>query len=119
MTSNEFNKVVKEQLEICENTLCKKAAEYDRDSDDRFHSFKVAGELQGESAMKALSGMMCKHTVSIFDLIKDNDPNVDLWTEKITDSINYLLLLKGLVIEQAEARAKAENSKPVKKPEEN
>lgn len=115
MTSNEFNKVVKEQLEICENTLCRKAAEYDRDSDDRFHSFKVAGELQGESAMKALGGMMCKHTVSVFDLIKDNDPNVDLWTEKITDSINYLLLLKGLVIEQAAAKAETQVAEPAKK----
>ena len=47
--------------------------------------------------------MMCKHTVSIYDLINDfengNSIPIDLWNEKIGDSINYLLLLNAMVIE--------------------
>ena len=46
---------------------------------------------------------MCKHTVSVYDLINDFESgkniSIDLWNEKIGDSINYLLLLNAMVIE--------------------
>ena len=108
MTSNRFNEVVKEQLAYCESLLCKKSEEYDRDGDDRLYSFKKAAALQHETPMQALAGMMCKHTTSVYDLIADDVKDVNLWTEKITDHINYLLLLKGLVLENAE-KEKAES----------
>ena len=48
---------------------------------------------------------MCKHTVSIYDLINDaeigKDIPLEMWDEKIGDSINYLLLLNALVREGA------------------
>ena len=54
--------------------------------------------------MKALGGMMVKHTVSVYDLIHDHESGADipveLWAEKITDSINYLFLLWALLNEQ-------------------
>jgi hypothetical protein len=103
MNNSEFNKIVDNQLDFCKSLLCKKGEEYDSDTNDRFHSFKVAAALQNETPMQALAGMMAKHTVSIYDLIKDDSHNLAIWTEKITDHINYLLLLEGLVISEINA----------------
>lgn len=100
MTNADFNKVVEEQLDLCKSLLCKKGEEYDRDTGDRFHSFKVAAALQGETPMQALAGMLAKHTVSVYDLIKDGSSDLTIWDEKITDHINYLLLLKGLIMDE-------------------
>lgn len=103
MTNTDFNKIVNEQLDRCKSLLCKKGEEYDRDTNDRFHSFKVAAALQGETPMQALAGMLAKHTVSVYDLIREGSHDLLIWDEKITDHINYLLLLKGLIMDELEA----------------
>ena len=47
---------------------------------------------------------MAKHTVSVYDLIGKHDlggmTSKEMWSEKIGDSINYLLLLSALVQEE-------------------
>lgn len=106
MNNENFNKIVDEQLNLCKSLLCKKGEEYDRDTEDRFHSFKVAAALQGETPMQALAGMLAKHTVSIYDLIKEGSHDLTIWDEKITDHINYLLLLKGLIMDEINASEK-------------
>lgn len=102
MNNSTFNKVTEERLQACIDVMCKKSNEYSTDN-DKLHNFKVAGALQGCSDIKALGGMMCKHTVSVYDLINDfeagKDISIDLWNEKIGDSINYLLLLNAMIIE--------------------
>lgn len=103
MTNTDFNNVIEEQLDLCKSLLCKKGEEYDRDTNDRFHSFKVAAALQGETPMQALAGMLAKHTVSVYDLIREGSHDLTIWDEKITDHINYLLLLKGLIVDELEA----------------
>ena len=70
----------------------------------RFDSFArlVAAGLQGCLPREALGGMMAKHTVSVYDMINSCDTfPIALWDEKITDHINYLLLLKAIVVEEA------------------
>ena len=102
MNNEMFNKVTEERIKMCVDVLCKKSDEYSTDN-DKLHNFKVAGALQGCSDVKALGGMMCKHTVSIYDLINDfecgKNISIDLWNEKIGDSINYLLLLNAMIVE--------------------
>lgn len=100
MRNEDFNKVVDDQLEFCKSLLCKKGTEYDSDTSDRLHSFKVAAALQGETPQQALAGMLAKHTVSIFDMARTGSSDLTIWTEKITDHINYLLLLKGLIMDE-------------------
>lgn len=100
MTNHEFEKVVTEQLELCRSLLCTKGKEYDSDTDDRFHSFKTAAELQHTTPKQALAGMLAKHTVSVYDLIYSDSSDLTIWNEKITDHINYLLLLKGLIMDE-------------------
>ena len=102
MTANEFNTVVEEQLDRCKDILCVKADEYaDKANDDRLHNFKIAAGLQGRDPKDSLFGMLTKHLVSVRDMCYSGKSyDIDLWNEKITDSINYFLLLKGLVVEQ-------------------
>lgn len=72
-------------------------------TEDRLHNFKAAANLQRETPVKALGGMM-EHTVLIYDLIHDYeagaDTPLDLWAEKITGSIKYLFLLWALLKEK-------------------
>ena len=102
MNTNDFNAIIREQIDRCENTLCKKAEEYA--TEDRLHNFKVAAGLQDCLPTTALAGMMCKHTVSVYDMIRRLESGeeypLDMWDEKIGDSINYLLLLSAMVREQ-------------------
>lgn len=96
MTGEDFDRAVREQLARCTETLCCKAQEYA--TADRLHNFKKAAALQGVTAAQALAGMMAKHTVSVYDMIADGQTHpAELWREKLTDSINYLLLLSAMV----------------------
>lgn len=105
MTSDKFTEVIADRINKCLDTLGVKANEYA--TSDRLHNFKVAGKIQNCTPIKALGGMMCKHTVSVYDLINDFESGknvpVELWDEKIGDSINYLLLLTALIHETKEA----------------
>lgn len=102
MDTKIFEMIIDERLEKCKSVLVNKAKEYA--TEDRLHNFKVAAELQNCSPVTALAGMMCKHTVSVYDLIRDNETGLnispEMWDEKIGDSINYLLLLTALLKEQ-------------------
>jgi hypothetical protein len=54
------------------------------------------------SLAEAVAGMMVKHTVSIFTMVKDGKPHPEAkWDEKITDHIVWLILLKAALIEGA------------------
>lgn len=98
MNSQVFEQLVEEQIDICKKILLTKSHEYA--TDDRLHNFKVAAALQKESAKEALAGMMAKHIVSIYDMCRGEKLySRAMWDEKITDSMNYLLLLKAIVIE--------------------
>jgi hypothetical protein len=95
-----FNDVVCKQFERCMETLGAKKTEYSGDK-DRLDQFKRGGNFRGKHPMDVLAGMMMKHTTSVYDLIErqSNGETVGLgmWEEKITDHINYLVLLMGLV----------------------
>lgn len=100
MTSEVFNQHLQHMQKVTVETLRAKAAEYATDG-DRLHNFKVAAAVQGVSPLDALGGMMAKHTVSVYDMIGIGDTTpLDLWEEKIKDSINYLFLLWALINEE-------------------
>lgn len=100
MNSEWFEKVIKEQIKTCEDVLIGKAKEYATD-DDRLHNFKNAAGMMSCDPKEALAGMMAKHTISVYDMCRSgNDYSIELWNEKITDHINYLLLLKAVVTEE-------------------
>lgn len=107
MKQNEFEKVVNEQLDYCRYLLVEKCKEY-ATGVDRLNAFKKAGALQDVSPKEALAGMMAKHTFSMYEMCHDENHSIEKWTEKITDHINYLLLLKAIVIEEQENNIKGD-----------
>lgn len=111
MDSEKLNKVISEQFVICDELLGKKAQEYA--PVDRLHNFRVAAEMQNIGLASALAGMMAKHTVSLYDLIERTEKGEifgsDIWVEKITDHMNYLLLLKAILVEEWDRPVKKVN----------
>lgn len=112
MQQGYFESIIDSRLEKIQNILTKKGKEYvpeDLD-DDRLRAFKHAAEIQGINPVQALAGMMCKHTASIYDMCACDEKEhykLDLWDEKITDHINYLLLLWALLVENRESKTRA------------
>lgn len=102
MREKEFERCFEEQIKKCREVLLRKNDEYTA-GNDRLHNFKVAAKLQRVNPLTALGGMMAKHTVSVYDLIKETEfgdrPPMKMWEEKIGDSINYLFLLSAAVKE--------------------
>ena len=108
MDTKKVNEIIEQQFILCKKILIDKAAEYA--TEDRLHNFKVAAQIQECSPKRALAGMMAKHTISVYDMCKTDDEYqypMSLWEEKITDHINYLLLLKAIVIERENEQYKS------------
>lgn len=100
MDIDRYTSVIDEQISKCQNMLTAKRREY-ASNRNPLSNFIRAGELQCVSPITALTGMMVKHTISIYDMLIDQDGGAtfskDKWDEKITDQINYLLILQVLL----------------------
>ncbi len=99
MDPKSFDIIVDTTLDNCKSVLSAKEEEYSS-GQDRFHNFKTGARMRNCTPIQALEGMKLKHDVSVKDLI-DNPHTAthELLDAKIDDSINYLLLLKGMLIE--------------------
>lgn len=100
-----FNRLADERLDKCKEVLVRKNQEYASDT-DKLSNFKQAAALKNETPERALWGMQAKHIISLKKIIEDVDqcklPSLELLTEKITDNINYLILLEALITERIE-----------------
>jgi hypothetical protein len=95
----EFEEVVNKQLTRCEEVLKVKGDEYA--TYDRLSNFRMAAKLQEITLKQALFGMMAKHTVSLYNLCNSfQEIPMEVWDEKITDHINYLILLKAILMDE-------------------
>lgn len=114
MTGDTFQTICQEQMNICSDVLFNKAKEYAQDN-DRLHNFRSAAGMTGDSMRAALAGMMLKHTISVYDMCRSaKQYPLALWTEKITDHINYLLLLKAVVVEELMSHEEPPEGEPYK-----
>ena len=103
MNHEDFERIFDEQARASFDTLVVKGREYS--PVDRFSNFKIAAAFQACSPKQALGGMLAKHIVSVYDLIRSDEPvPMEKWDEKLGDAINYLFLLKGLVVEEERER---------------
>jgi hypothetical protein len=105
MNADQFEQIAEARISHCRTTLLVKGKEYARGG-DRLHNFKTAARINGTGPTLALWGMLAKHVVSVHDMVLDAEqgqpPTPSMLREKITDWINYGLLLEGLLIEQME-----------------
>lgn len=96
MNKKDFAELVVKETEHIKDVFGIKADEYNLE-DDRLGFFKRTAAVLDEKPDEALLGMMVKHIVSIFDMVKSSEKfTEDRWKEKVTDCINYLLLLFAL-----------------------
>lgn len=107
MKYDTFIESVNATLTHCCELLLSKGQEYNSE-EDRLAAFKQAAALERTTPQRALFGMVSKHLVSLQNMcdteIRDYTP--EKWKEKIGDTINYMLLLKGLVDEEYEEGGK-------------
>lgn len=105
MKAEEFNSTIDEQLERSREMLFSKNAHYNP-NEDKLRGFKATASLRNTTPQGALAGMMVKHTLSVYDMCESGkEYPIEVWNEKISDHINYLLLLRAVV---EEARPKTD-----------
>ena len=98
IVKDKYKSCIEETIKMCTDVLLKKNKEY-ADDIHPFHNFQIAAELQNTTLIKALAGMMAKHTSSIYDMCNSKkEYPLEKWNEKIVDHINYLLILRAMVV---------------------
>lgn len=103
MNQEKFNEIVEEIFDQCKEILNKKGVEYYNFEKCRLNEFKAAAALRSETPREALAGMMIKHTVKLYSMIDDmNNLGLAKWEEVINDHINYLILLKAILVDEGD-----------------
>jgi len=105
MTPAKFKQVANAQIKMCKEVLEAREQRY-ADDDDRLYNFKQAAYLNVALPEDSLWGMVSKQIVALSTEIRRADYreaiSVEDATEYITDIINYMLLLRGLIVEANE-----------------
>ena len=102
VTHDKFDIFLKRMVDSTYNTLAAKASEYSL-NDDRMHNFHVSRTLQSlvhvNTEVSAAWNLASKQLASVIDMINNVDKAYDKnrITEKIGDSINYLLLIGAMI----------------------
>lgn len=103
MTNEEFKKICMSQFDHCYHIMTDRGEQYGRKG-DRLAQFKDVALTRNTTPEDALMGMRAKHESSLEYMVRDlaegRCASLIQWQEKITDSINYLLLLKALICER-------------------
>ena len=105
MVFSDFDRLVDYVVEQkIKKVMCSKSEEYAK-GDDKLWNFKRASEIEGIIPEQALRGMDLKHRTSISDMLDDlinpdREYSREVWEEKLTDHINYTILLWGLLAER-------------------
>lgn len=103
MKDEDFREIANKQIEWCQDMLGMRGDGYSREG-DRFHNFKIAAAVDDETPERALWGMFKKHFVSLKDIVDSTAdgkvPDVAVLNEKAGDTINYILLLCGMLEER-------------------
>lgn len=97
MRESEFTELATKTFKECLRTLTVKAGEYGVE-EDRLSNFKSVGRALNIKPEVVCVTFMFKH----LDSIIHQEPMLEDITHRIGDAINYLVLLKALVVEAEE-----------------
>lgn len=99
MNTEQFELLFENQVQKCRDVLVNKAKEYASDG-DRMHNFKIAARFNGRTPEQELWSFLTKHLVSLTDMVQSGDYYPpEAWDEKLGDALNYLFLLRALLVE--------------------
>jgi len=109
VTHIDFDEVLQNRISLILELLAKKASEYAGD-EDRLHNFEAATAIMAAAGFETsrereIVSMAMKHIVSVLDLVRKTMRGAtiskEMISEKIGNTINYLILLEaGLYAEQ-------------------
>lgn len=105
MTNKDFNNFLERFVNTCIYDVLATKAEFYASESDRLHNFKRAARIDDTTPEEALYGMQLKHRTTISDYIERanlTDTPLSEWREKITDTINYYILLMAMIEEAFE-----------------
>ena len=101
MDRKTFMEMAKRTSEGALALMSGKQDEYSGDRGNAFYNFIRSAEIERTAPEQSLFGKMDKHFVSIIDMVEVpriySEKYID---EKIMDMQNYLLLLKGLLLDR-------------------
>lgn len=104
MKSKDFEALIKNVFSACEEMMNGTKKEEYAGEEDRLRNFKTGACQRQTIPEDYLLGVKAKQTASISDMVKDlkkgKEYPLTLWREKITDEINYHILLLALLIER-------------------
>jgi hypothetical protein len=101
MTNKEFYDLMENTFNSAKLIAKAKGEDYTKGSADALFNFKEAGKAIDLDPKKALYIFMNKHYNAIVNYIKTNGQSEsEPIDERIKDMINYLVLLRGLIIEE-------------------
>ena len=96
LSERELEKLIEERIQTCKRVLLKKSEEYSSES-DRMRNFNTAGRMLGMPPYRVAFMYMMKHFESVYEIVVNDRPATpSVWEEKITDLINYLLLIDAM-----------------------
>lgn len=102
MDSQTFERLTDEQLKVCKEVMFNKRAEYSG-NEDALYNFRQAVTLLSMSPAEVAFCYDTKHISSIQKIVRElshgKTPSEALWREKITDYLNYGLLMNACVME--------------------
>ena len=101
MTPSKFKQIVNAQLAECKNILSLREEIYGSDG-DRLDNFKRVCVGTRTTSQHVLMNLVGKQWDALNLAVVQNRPMDENYTEWITDIINYMLLLKGLMLEKEE-----------------
>lgn len=105
MNSEDFNRLIEEQLNRCRKLLTTKNDEYAQKT-DKLSNFRQPSSLLGMCPAEVAFCYDTKHIASIQKIVHEISegklPTKELWQEKITDYLNYGLLMNACVLEEIE-----------------
>lgn len=103
MTQEQFNVFAKNFVKQTTSVLYAKGKSYALNRNDRLEHFKQAGKYLDTTPKEACLAQLTKHLISIRDMVCAKETakfSPEQWDEKIGDAINYLVLLRALVIDE-------------------
>ena len=111
MNPEVFNQLIEEQLNRCKKLLTVKNDEYAQKT-DRLSNFRQPSSLLGMCPAEVAFCYDTKHIASIQKIVHEISegkfPTKELWEEKITDYLNYGLLMNACVMEALKKKEEQE-----------
>ena len=105
MDDKKFSAVAKKQFADCQDILAERGKTYAVRNQDRLSAFGVMANLLDDSSVNVVLELAAKPIAKLFSLRKSRSKKLSSWQEYITDTINYLIILRAVLEEDENEQA--------------